>query len=74
MPRVSKGVAQATPEQPEDAVAPEVAPAPSPVRILSVHGFIDEFGDRWHWNAGDLVRNPFVIAMLVERGAPIEQV
>ena len=72
MGRSSKGAVEAAPEQSEDASAPEVAL--SAVRVLSVCGFVDEHGDRWHWNANDIVRNPFVISMLLERNAPVEQI
>ena len=42
------------------------------VRFLAVYGFVDEYGDRWHWECGQIVRNPVIIEMLDGRGAPIE--
>lgn len=45
-----------------------------PVRLTSPYGFIDEYGDRWHWDANQIVRNPAIIALLLERGAPVETV
>lgn len=62
---------------PADEVAPptqETAtePAPTPVRFTSVYGFVDEHGDAWRWDAGAIVRNPLVLALLAERGAPVE--
>ncbi|HTQ70969.1 MAG TPA: hypothetical protein VMH92_05685 [Acidocella sp.] len=48
--------------------------AAQPVRLVAIHGFVDDYGDRWHWDCGQIVRNPFVIAMLRERGAPVEEI
>jgi hypothetical protein len=42
------------------------------VLVLEVYGFVDEYGDRWHWDAGQIVRNPFAVEMLIRREAPIE--
>jgi hypothetical protein len=50
-------------------VLPEALP--SGVRLEKIFGFVDEYGDRWHWEAGQVVRNPSVIAMLLERKAPV---
>jgi hypothetical protein len=47
---------------------------PSCIRLAEAFGFIDEFGDRWHWESGQVVSNPFVIAMLIERVAPFNLV
>lgn len=44
------------------------------MRFVAVYGFVDEHGDRWHWDCGQIVRNPFVIELLTGRGAPIEVV
>jgi hypothetical protein len=48
---------------------PEALPAG--VRLEKVYGFVDDYGDRWHWEVGQVVRNPFVIAMLLKRKAPV---
>jgi hypothetical protein len=44
---------------------------PSGVRFEKVFGFVDEYGDRWHWEAGQVVHNPAVISMLLNRQAPV---
>jgi hypothetical protein len=33
---------------------------------------VDEYGDRWQWDCGQVVRNPFVIGLLDGRAAPVE--
>jgi hypothetical protein len=45
---------------------------PASVRFAAVYGFVDEYGDRWHWNRGDIVRNPYVVRLLLSRAAPVE--
>lgn len=45
---------------------------PEAVRFEVVYGFVDEYGDRWHWDCGQVVRNPYVIRLLIERAAPVE--
>lgn len=52
--------------------APAEDAALEPVRFTAPYGFCDEFGDRWHWMPGQVVRNPFVLALLHARLAPIE--
>jgi len=47
-------------------------PKPVAVRFAAVFGFVDEYGDRWHWESGQIVRNPFVIELLMARAAPVE--
>ena len=47
---------------------------PSAIRFLSPYGFIDEFGDSWHWRADQVVRNPYVLGLLVLRNPPVEEV
>jgi hypothetical protein len=42
------------------------------MRFEAVYGFVDEYGDRWHWERGQIIRNPFVIKMLLKRRAPVE--
>ncbi len=44
---------------------------PSGVRLCGAFGFIDAYGDRWHWDGGQVVRNPFLINMLMLRKAPV---
>jgi hypothetical protein len=63
MPRASKTPSETQAGSPEGL--------PSGVRLQSVYGFIDEYGDRWHWDVGQVVRNPFVIAILIMREAPV---
>ena len=53
----------------DQVVLPEELP--SGVRLEKVFGFVDEYGDRWHWEVGQVVHNPYVIAMLLERKAPV---
>ena len=55
-----------------DAGADEAqAPTPVAVRVLDVSGFIDDFGDRWHWLAGTVVRNTYVIGLLEAHCVPV---
>lgn len=44
---------------------------PSGLRLCGAYGFIDDYGDRWHWDDGQVVRNPFLIDMLIKRKAPV---
>jgi hypothetical protein len=45
---------------------------PVSIRFTAVYGFVDEYGDRWQWDCGQVVRNPFVISLLNGRNAPVE--
>jgi hypothetical protein len=45
---------------------------PASVQLEAVYGFIDEYGDKWQWDCGQIVRNPLVIEMLQERAAPFK--
>lgn len=64
--------AQKTETKAEPDKVPEL---PAAVRLKAPHGFIDEETEEsFFWNAGQLVRNPDTIALLTERGAPIEPV
>jgi hypothetical protein len=45
-------------------------PAPIPVRFLRPFGFTDDYGDKWRFGAGDIIRNPFVLGLIEGRGAP----
>lgn len=38
------------------------------LRVVAEFGFIDDYGDRWHWRAGDLIRNPDVVGLVLSRG------
>ncbi len=69
MPK-AKAVGETLP--PDAEAAPAEASMPAAVRIVRTAGFIDEFGDRWHWAAGDIVRNPYVIGLLAEHGVVAE--
>ncbi len=60
-------------KKPAAPPAPAVG-VPIAVRVLAVYGFVDEYGDRWHWDCEQIVRNPFVVGLLVQRRAPIETV
>ena len=73
-PAVEEVVQPILPAADEAAPASDEAAAavPSPVRVLVPFGFLDDFGDRWFWDAGAVVRNPMVIALLAERCAPTE--
>lgn len=46
--------------------------APSRIRLIRPHGFVDEYGRHRFWRAGDVVGDPHEIALLLERGAPAE--
>ena len=48
-------------------------PLPAGLRVTAEFGFVDDYGDPWHWNAGDLIRNPEVVRLVHERGElPVE--
>ncbi len=48
-------------------------PAPSgPVRLLADHGFVTEIDAVYFKRAGSVLTNPVEIAVLRERGAPLE--
>lgn len=48
----------------------------APVRLIRPYGFIETVHDkgRFDWVAGEIVANPKTIALLKERGAPIEEI
>lgn len=49
---------------------------PSAVRLTSPFSFVEEVHNkgRFDWRTGEIVTNPKTIALLRERGAPIEVV
>ncbi|MBO1361783.1 hypothetical protein J2D73_18535 [Acetobacter sacchari] len=49
---------------------------PRPVRLTRPFGFIEETHGkgRFYWVAGEVVTNPHTIALLQDRGAPLEVV
>jgi hypothetical protein len=59
------------PREPKIPARETAVGLPAAVRLRNVYGFVDEYGDRWHWDVGQIVRHPFVIAMLIERQAPV---
>ena len=56
----------------DTGAAPSPAPPPG-CRLTRPYGFRDEFGDAWFWNAGTVVRNPYVVGLLATREAPVEE-
>jgi hypothetical protein len=75
---MAKASAAVTPSVPEADQAPvpsfDHPLAPSVVRVLDEAGFIDDHGDRWHWQAGAVVRNPYVIELLDAHCVAVETV
>ena len=76
---------KAAPAAPPAPSAPPVAaepptPAPPPpapprkVRLVRPCGFIDDFKAERFWKSGAVVGDPAEVALLVEHGAPIEDV
>ena len=57
---------------PEADATPAEASSPAAVRVLVVAGFVDAFGDRWHWTPGAVVRNPYVVGLLAHHGVAVE--
>jgi hypothetical protein len=55
-------------------VIPVVEKSITGLRITRPYGFQDEFGDCWFWNLGSIVRNPYVIGILLNRKAPVEEI
>lgn len=43
---------------------------PEAIRLHYPHGFIAEDGSRHFWGAGQVVREPDQVALLISRGAP----
>ena len=58
------------------AAAAAAAPPglPSGGRLLRPFGCFDDHGDQWHWLPGAVVRNPYVVGLLLSRQAPVEPV
>ena len=61
-----------TPEPPEPLIARD-GEMRIGLRFTAPYGFCDDHGDRWHWLAGQAVRNPYVLALLRGRSAPVEE-
>ncbi|MBV8656614.1 MAG: hypothetical protein JO142_02205 [Burkholderiales bacterium] len=69
------GAEQAAPngEVPPTDAAPEPAPLPSAVRFQREFGFLcEETGNRYHWQEGQVLANPELIAIAIGRHAPVE--
>lgn len=47
--------------------------APGKLVLAAPYGFIDDDGERHYWHAGTEVANPDEIAVLIERGAPVQE-
>lgn len=47
---------------------------PAKVRLTAPHGFIDENSRHRYWNAGEVVGDAAEVALLINRGAPVEPV
>lgn len=57
----------------EDAVEASASAQPvGPVRLLAAHGFVNEYDAKYYKPAGAVITNPVEIAMLRERGAPLQ--
>jgi hypothetical protein len=50
------------------------SPLPGKVRLMAPYGFIDENDRHRFWQAGDVVGDASEVELLIERGAPIEEV
>jgi hypothetical protein len=68
MRKVSKQVSEPTPQE------TSITGVISAVRFTATYGFIDEFGDTWHWRPGQVVRNPYVLSLISTRSAPVESI
>lgn len=55
-----------------DAQQGSAPAAVSGLRFLKAYGFQDEYGDVWFWHPGAVVRNPYVLGLLLGRAAPTE--
>lgn len=66
-----EGSGNAAPDSTDD-----VSEGQMPTRIIltAPHGFIDENDRHRYWNAGEVVSEPHEVALLIERGAPVEEV
>lgn len=66
-----EGGGHAAPESTEDVRQGQM---PARIVLIAPHGFIDENDRHRYWNAGEIVSDPHEVALLIERGAPIEEV
>jgi len=64
-----EGSGIAAPDSTDDATEGQM---PARVILTAPHGFIDENNRHRYWNAGEIVSDPHEVALLMERGAPIE--
>lgn len=73
------------PEPKPEALKPEppkpvpVAPAlaavpPRKIRVVQPFGFIDDFGTHKYWQGGTIIGDPAEVALVVGRGAIVEDV
>jgi hypothetical protein len=67
---------QQPPQQPAQPAppAPEKPPLPAKLRMLSLYGYYDDNKRYRSWHQGDVITDPSEIQLLVERGAPIEEI
>jgi hypothetical protein len=73
VPQEADPVEQEQEQEPEQD-APKAGPAPTKVTLLKPYGFIDDEGQNRHWHQGAEVTDEKDIAVLIERGAAIEEV
>ena len=66
-----EGAADAAPNSTDDVTEGKM---PARIILTAPHGFIDENDRHRYWNAGEIVSEPHEIALLIERGAPVEEV
>ncbi len=53
---------------------PELPALPTKIRMLRLHGFIEETGRHRQWHAGDTIIDPTEIKLLTDRGAVFEAI
>ena len=56
----------------EQPPPPDVSTHPKRVQLVRPHGFIDEYGQNRHWQQGEIVGDPAQVALLIERGAHLQ--
>jgi hypothetical protein len=62
------------PAAPPAPPAPEKPPLPAKLKMLSLYGYYDENKRYRSWHQGDVITDPTEIQLLVERGAPVEEI